>query len=48
MEPIQVRLTNKLKKRIDEEVSKGMYPTRSEAIRSAIRNLTETRGEANE
>lgn len=39
MEPVQVRLTKQLKKKLDDEVKKGAYPTRSEAVRSAIRNL---------
>ncbi|MFW5902651.1 MAG: ribbon-helix-helix domain-containing protein [archaeon] len=39
MKPIQVRLTNKLKEKLDEEVAKGIYPNRSEAMRDAIRRL---------
>lgn len=45
MEPVQVRLTEKLKEKLDREVDRGTYPTRSEAVRSAIRNLVTPRKE---
>jgi len=44
MKPIQVRLTERLKEKLDEEVAKGIYPNRSEAMRDAIRRLTQKRG----
>ncbi len=39
MDPIQVRLTEKLKEELDEEVENGTYPNRSEAMRDAVRRL---------
>ncbi len=48
MDPVQVRLTKELKKRLDKEVAEGTYPTRSEAVRSAIRTLTSKGGGTDE
>lgn len=39
METIQVRLTKKLREKLDELVSEGFYPNRSEVIREAVRRL---------
>lgn len=39
MEPLQIRVPQKLKEKLDKEVDTGLYPNRSEAIRTAIRNL---------
>ncbi len=44
MDPIQVRMPIELRKRLDKEVDKGMYTNRSEAIRSAVRNLIKNEG----
>jgi len=44
MKPTQVRLTRKLREKLDKEVAKGMYPNRSEAIRDAVRKLTQKKG----
>ncbi len=38
MIPIQVRVTKRVLEKLDTFVSEGMYPTRSEVIRDAIRN----------
>lgn len=37
MERVNLRLPRETLDRIDEQVDVGIYPTRSEAIRSAIR-----------
>lgn len=47
MDPIQVRMPKELRRRLDEEVGRGIYSNRSEAIRSAVRNLI-VRGGSNE
>ena len=39
MEPVQIRLTKELIKKVDGFIKKGIYPNRSEAIRDAVRNL---------
>ena len=41
METVQIRLTEKQIKNIDVLVRKGIYPNRSEAVRDAVRRLTE-------
>jgi len=41
METVQIRLTEKQIKNIDVMVRKGVYPNRSEAVRDAVRKLTE-------
>ena len=44
MEPIQFRIAEKVLKKIDEEVAGGLYLTRSDFIRDAIRvSLTKKR-----
>lgn len=40
METVQIRLTEKQIKVVDVLVRKGVYPNRSEAIRDAVRKLT--------
>lgn len=37
MIPVQIRVTRKLIKMLDELIEKGVYSNRSEAIRDAIR-----------
>jgi len=39
MYPVQVRLTKEFINKLDSLVEKGIYPTRSEAIRDAVRRL---------
>jgi len=39
METIQIRLTEKQIKGLDNMVRKGIYPSRSEAVRDAVRKL---------
>jgi Arc/MetJ-type ribon-helix-helix transcriptional regulator len=39
MDPVQIRLTKELVKKIDGLVVSGMYPNRSEAVRDAVRRL---------
>ncbi len=39
METLQIRLTPKQIRKIDVLVRKGVYPSRSEAIRDAVRKL---------
>lgn len=39
METLQIRLTPKQIRKIDVLVRKGIYPSRSEAIRDAVRKL---------
>jgi Arc/MetJ-type ribon-helix-helix transcriptional regulator len=39
MQTIQIRLTPKQIKRIDNLVVKGIYPNRSEAVRDSVRKL---------
>jgi len=41
METVQIRLTEKQIKNIDVLVRRGVYPNRSEAVRDAVRKLTE-------
>lgn len=41
METVQIRLTEKQIKNIDVLVRRGIYPNRSEAVRDAVRKLTE-------
>jgi Arc/MetJ-type ribon-helix-helix transcriptional regulator len=43
MELVQVRLPRGLIERLDKLVKKGIYPNKSEAIREAVRIITETR-----
>ena len=38
MFPVQIRFTKEIIEKLDELVSKGMYSSRSEVIRDAIRN----------
>lgn len=38
---VQIRLTQKQIKMVDELVASGVYPNRSEAIRDAVRQLIE-------
>jgi len=40
METMQIRLTERQIKTIDVLVRKGIYPNRSEAVRDAVRKLT--------
>jgi len=39
MMTVQIRLTEKQLKSIDQLVKKGVYPNRSEAVRDAVRTL---------
>ena len=39
MMTVQIRLTEKQLKSIDQLVKKGIYPNRSEAVRDAVRTL---------
>jgi Arc/MetJ-type ribon-helix-helix transcriptional regulator len=39
MQPVQVRLTKELLRKLDELVERGLYPNRSEAIRDGVRRL---------
>jgi Arc/MetJ-type ribon-helix-helix transcriptional regulator len=39
MDTLQIRLTPRQIKKIDVLVNKGIYPSRSEAIRDAVRQL---------
>ena len=39
METLQIRLTKKLIESIDEMIEDGYYPSRSEAVRDAVRRL---------
>lgn len=41
METLQIRLTPNQIKHIDGMIKKGMYPSRSEAVRDATRRLIE-------
>lgn len=41
METLQIRLTPNQIRQIDNLVKKGMYPSRSEAVRDATRKLIE-------
>lgn len=43
MESMQIRLTRKQIVVIDTLVREGAYPSRSEAVRDAVRNLVLTR-----
>jgi Arc/MetJ-type ribon-helix-helix transcriptional regulator len=40
METVQIRLTEKQIRIVDTLIRKGVYPNRSEAIRDAVRKLT--------
>jgi len=44
MNTLQIRLTPKQIKNIDLLVRKGVYPSRSEAIRDAVRQLINENG----
>ncbi len=37
MQTLQIRLTKELIEKIDEVVTEGIYPSRSEAVRDAVR-----------
>ncbi|MBI4019003.1 MAG: ribbon-helix-helix protein, CopG family [Candidatus Aenigmarchaeota archaeon] len=39
MATVQIRLTEKQIKQIDELVEQGVYPNRSETVRDAVRKL---------
>lgn len=39
MQTMQIRLTEKLIRRIDVMIRRGIYPNRSEAVRDAVRRL---------
>jgi Arc/MetJ-type ribon-helix-helix transcriptional regulator len=39
METMQIRLTDRQIKTLDVLVKKGVYPSRSEAVRDAVRKL---------
>ena len=39
MMTVQIRLTEKQLKSVDQLVKKGIYPNRSEAVRDAVRTL---------
>lgn len=39
MEIVQIRLTGKQVKELDNLVQKGIYPSRSEAVRDAVRKI---------
>jgi Arc/MetJ-type ribon-helix-helix transcriptional regulator len=39
MTPVQVRLSQEMIKKVDGLIKKGVYPSRSEAIRDAVRLL---------
>jgi len=41
METVQIRLTERQIRNIDVLVKRGVYPNRSEAVRDAVRKLTD-------
>jgi Arc/MetJ-type ribon-helix-helix transcriptional regulator len=41
METVQIRLTKNMLEKIDELISHGEYPNRSEAIRDGVRKMLE-------
>jgi len=41
MEVVQIRLPSKLLKKIDEQIQHGLYESRSEYIRSKLREVIE-------
>ena len=45
METVQIRLTEKQIRNIENLVKKGVYPNRSEAVRDAVRKLVDEAAE---
>ncbi len=43
MSTVQIRLTDRQIKNIDDMIRSGTYPNRSEAVRDAVRKLVEAR-----
>ena len=43
MQTIQIRLTPKQIKELDNLIDKGVYPNRSEAVRDSVRKLVNNR-----
>lgn len=48
METMQIRLTKNMLERIDELVSIGEYPNRSEAVRDSVRKMLDRKSQSSE
>ncbi len=48
METVQIRLTKNMLDRIDELITIGEYPNRSEAIRDSVRRMLDRKGGTSE
>ena len=48
METMQIRLTKTMLDRIDELVSIGEYPNRSEAVRDSVRKMLDSQNKSSE